>query len=176
MADLSNNPLVSPPFAGSPPVKLNVNASILGLVLAILAGVGFLLSLFAGGLVAIISFAGGLSPIWLLGALVALVAEALGTAGGLLMFRGNRQGKELVIYGLSLAALGAVVTLVGEVIAYSGSIYAFSAAGAVVGFLIDLIVYGIIYYLVVISRFPGQAPLAPRMGYPPPPPPPPAAG
>jgi hypothetical protein len=48
------------------------------------------------------------------------------------------------------------------------------------GLIIDLIIYGVIYYLVVVSRFPGQAPLTPpgasswNSGGPAAPPPPPS--
>jgi hypothetical protein len=174
----SLNPLVNPSFANNPPVKLNVNARLLGLVIAILACVGLLLSLFAGGLLSIISFAGGFAPIWFLGVLVAVVAEALGAVGGFQMYRLNPGGKTLVISGLALGLAGGVVSLVGEIMAYSGAL-SYGAGGAIVGLLLDLIVYGVIYYLVVISRFPNEAPLVPTaMAAPPafgPPPPPPSA-
>lgn len=172
------NALTDPPFAANPPVKLNVNAKILGLVIAILAVLGLILSLFAGGLFTIFGFVGGLAPIWLLGVLVAIVAEILVAVGGFQMYNLNRGGKNLVIYGLALGLVGAVLTLVGQLIAYSGLLL-YSAGGAVIGLIFDVIIYGIIYYLVVISRFPGEAPMSPTSyggggyggGTPPPPPP-----
>ncbi|MGA8016876.1 MAG: hypothetical protein WCB85_13255 [Candidatus Dormiibacterota bacterium] len=171
MPDRSNNALVNPSFASNPPVKLNVNARILGLVIGILAAIGLLLSLFAGGLLSIFGFVGGLSPIWLLGILVAIVAEVMGAIGGFQMYNLNPRGKELVIYGLALGLAGAVLTLVGEIIAYSGYTYLYSSGGAIVGLIIDAIVYFCIYYLVVISRFPSQPPLvASGFGGPPMPP------
>ncbi len=159
MPDRSNNALVNPSFASNPPVKLNVNARILGLVIGILAAIGLLLSLFAGGLLSIFGFVGGLSPIWLLGILVAIAAEVLAALGGFQMYNLNARGKELVIYGLALGLVGAVLTLVGEIIAYSGYTYLYSSGGAIVGLIVDIIIYGCIYYLVVISRFPSQPPL-----------------
>lgn len=166
MPDRSNNALVNPSFASNPPVKLNVNARILGLVIGILAAIGLLLSLFAGGLLSIFGFVGGLAPIWLLGILVALVAEVMAAIGGFQMYNLNRRGKELVIYGLGLGIVGAVVTLVGEIIAYSGYI-GYGASGAIFSLIFDAIIYGCIYYLVVISRFPGEAPLVASAAGPP---------
>jgi hypothetical protein len=171
------NALTDPPFAADPPVKVNVNARILGLVIGILAVIGAILTLFAGGLISLIGFAGGFAIIWFLGVLISLVAEIMVAIGGFRMYNLDRGGKDLVIYGLALALAGAVLNLVGQLIAYSG-IYAFgyAPAGAIVGLIIDAIIYFIIYYLVVISRFPGEQPLAPggMGGYrtPPPPPPP----
>ncbi len=172
------NALTDPGFAANPPVKLNVNARVLGLVIGILAIIGAILNLFAGGLFSIFAFAGGFAFLWFLGVLIGLVADILAAIGGFRMYNLDRSGKVLVIYGLALSLLGAIVHLIGELIAYSG-IYSvlYSPAGAIVGLIIDLIVLGIIYYLVVISRFPGEAPMAPGVGgtgygSPPPPPPP----
>ncbi|TMF98721.1 MAG: hypothetical protein E6I10_04315, partial [Chloroflexi bacterium] len=39
--------LVNPPFANDPPVKVNFDAKVVGLVVAILAGIGALFSLLA---------------------------------------------------------------------------------------------------------------------------------
>jgi MFS family permease len=170
------NVLTDPPFVADPPVKLNVNARILGLVIGILAVIGALLSLFAGGLFSIFAFAGGFAPIWFLGVLIALVAEIMAAIGGFRMYNLDRGGKILVIYGLALALAGAVLNLVGQLVAYSGLFaIGYSAAGAVVGLIIDAIIYFCIYYLVVISRFPGEQPLVPGSmgGYQQPPPPPP---
>jgi hypothetical protein len=90
------------------------------------------------------------------------------------MYNLDRSGKVLVIYALALGLGGAVVVLIGQLIAYSGFL-AYSAGGAIVGLIIDAIIYFCIYYLVVISRFPGEQPLVPGSmgGYQQPPPPPP---
>jgi hypothetical protein len=175
----SPNSLINPSFAKNPPVKLNINAKVLGLVVAILACIGLLLSLFAGGLFSIIGFIGGFAPVWFLGVLVAIVAEALGAVGGFQMYRLDPGGKRLVISGLALGLAGAVLSLVGELMASSG-LLGYGSTGAVLGVILDVIVYGIIYYLVVVSRFPNEASRGPAgaMGPPafgPPPPPPPTA-
>jgi hypothetical protein len=173
------NALVDPPFAKDPPVKINVNAKTLGLVLLILGAIGILLQVI--GLFTIFGFCsayfGCHFPIlWLLGDIVGLGGTVLGTIGAYRMYEENPQGKEWVIYGLALGLVGAVLTLVGNLSAYSGLLVG-AGAGAIFGLIIDLIVYFIVYYLVVVSRFPSQAPLNPpgasSWGGPSAPPPPP---
>ena len=176
------NALTDPPFAANPPVKINVNARILGLVIGILATIGAILGLI--GLFAVfgfctsfgISISGcGFPILWLLGAILGLAGDILAAIGGYRMYQLNRAGKEQVIYGLALALLGALLGLVGNIIAYSGLIGVGFGGAVIFGFIIDVIIYFIIYYLVVVSRFPGEAPLAPGAGTyrtPPPPPPP----
>ena len=71
-----------------------------------------------------------------------------------------------------------VVNLIGTIIAYSGlaGLGLGIGAGAIIGFIFWLVIRFIVYYLVVISRFPGEAPLVSSpggYGAPPPPPPPP---
>jgi hypothetical protein len=170
------NMLTDPKFAANPPVKLNIDAKILGLVIAILAVIGAIFTLFLGGLLTLIGFVGGVAPIWLLGTLIALAAEVLAAIGGFQMYQLNRRGKILVIYALALGLLGAVLVVIGQIMAYSGFGYlGYGAGGAIFGLIIDVIVYGIIYYLVVISRWPGDAPLTQSPGgYGAPPPPPPS--
>jgi len=175
------NVLTDPPFAADPPVKINVSARILGLVIGILAAIGAIFTLFVGGLFSVFSFGVGSASLWLIGVLVGLAGEIFGAVGGFQMYNLNRNGKNLVIYGLALGLLSALVVLIGQLIAYSG-LLAYTAGGAVFALIFDAIIYGIIYYLVVISRFPGDAPLVPSTGgggyggggygSPPPPPPP----
>lgn len=185
------NVLTDPPFAANPPVKLNVNAKILGLVLGILAIIGAIISLF--GLLAVfgactvlgVSISGcGVPILWLLGALLQVAAYSLAAVGGFRMYQMNREGKVNFIYGLALGALGTIVYLVGNIIFWGGISVTGAAGvgGAVVGVIIDLIFIFVFYYLVVISRFPGEAPLVPSAygggyggGYGSPPPPPPTA-
>ncbi len=179
--------LVDPPFAKDPPVKMNVNAKTLGLVLLILGVLGLLLAALA--LIAIIGFCGGgnaiygtacsLPVIWLLGDLIGLAALVIGTIGAYRMYQGNPEGKLWVIYGLIGRVIAAVISLVGNYSAYS-NLSASTGAGAVFGLVIDLAICFIVYYLVVVSRFPGQAPLTASAtswggGPPAPPPPPPMA-
>src|ERR1700682_3816454 len=98
--------LVNPPFANDPPVKLNLDAKVVGLVVAILAGV------------------------------IALV-------GGWQMYKGNESGKRLAIYGLAIAFAAEVIWMIGFA----------SGSG-----ILQLILLALLYYAVVVSRFPGEAP------------------
>jgi hypothetical protein len=177
------NALTDPPFAQNPPVKLNVNAKTLGLVLLILGIIGIvfgaigLITLFGFCSIGGISLGCGFPILWLLGDLVGLFGAVIGTIGAYRMYQLNRQGKEWVVYGLALGVLGEVISLIGTIIAYSGVIGLSFGGAAIFGLIIYLIIAFIVYYLVVISRFPGEAPLvaqSPGGGYGAPPPPPPA--
>src|SRR5487761_1326725 len=96
--------LTNPPFAANPPVKMNVNAKTLGLVLLILGAIGILLGLF--GLLGLFAFCGNygyltscsLPILWLLGSLIGLAGAVLGAIGAYRMYQLNPQGKEWVIY------------------------------------------------------------------------------
>lgn len=170
------NVLTDPPFAADPPVKLNVNAKVLGLVIGILAVIGLVVSLlllpavfalnnFANQVCGSLGVNCGTSGIFflaLIGVLISIAGEVLYAIGGFQMYNMNRSGKEKVIYGLALNVLGGILEIVGY--------------GGVGGFIFSLIVGIVIYYLVVISRFPGEAPLVATPyggGYGSPPPPPP---
>ena len=85
----------------------------------------------------------------------------IGTIGAYRMYQLDPEGKQLVVYGLILGMVGAIVTLIGNLAAYSGLVGIGAGGGVIFGLVIDLIIYGILYYLVVVSRFPGQAPLSP---------------
>jgi hypothetical protein len=180
------NALTDPPFAADPPVKFNVKAKILGLVFGILAIIGAVIALIAlpvvfalNNVASSVSDAcralggsncgsSGIFGLALIGVLIALGASVLEAIGGFRMYQGDRQGKDWVIYGLAIGLLGGILQIVGY--------------GGVGGFIFSLIIAFVIYYLVVISRFPGEAPLVPSTGggysggggygSPPPPPPP----
>jgi hypothetical protein len=177
------NILTDPPFAADPPIKLNVPAKTLGLVIGILAIIGIIIDLIALPVVFALNNVasdadtvcrelggtdcGGSSGIFglaLIGVLIGLVGSVLYAFGGFRMYQLNRSGKDLVIYGL-------VVNLVGGIFAIIGY-------GGIGSFIFSLIIAVVVYYLVVISRWPGDAPLvasAPPGGYGSPPPPPPGA-
>jgi hypothetical protein len=144
--------LVNPPFANDPPVKVNFDAKVVGLVVAILAGLGALISLLAllgllgAGAVGGTAFA-GIFFIALIGVLVTLVADVMAALGGWQMYQGNESGKRLAIYGLALAFVAELVQMIG-----------FGSAGGILG----LILLAIVYYAIVVSRYPGQAPSASR--------------
>ena len=165
------NMLTDPPFAADPPIKLNVNAKILGLVIGILAVIGLVIALLALPIVFAIGSVcstfncgthSGILLLALLGVIVSIVGDVLYAIGGFQMYNMNRTGKDKVIYGLALNVIGGILQIVGY--------------GGIAGFIFSLIVAVIVYYLVVISRFPGEAPLvtsgAGGYGSSPPPPPP----
>ena len=163
MADLSMETLYHPPFENDPPVKLNISAKTLGLVLAILYAIFALFSLFgilgAMGLAAL-GTALGVREILILvviGAVVAAVADFLVAWGGYKMYQLDIAGKNLVIMGLALSVVASII----------GSIGAENPTG-IIG---SIIINGIIYYLVIISRFPSEAPLVTSGGAGAPPPP-----
>lgn len=113
----------------------------------------------------------GIFGLALIGVLVAFVGAILYAFGGFRMYQLNRSGKDLVIYGLIVSLVGGILEIVGY--------------GGVGDFVFDLIIAVVLYYLVVISRWPGDAPLVatgstggygnPPGGYGSPPPPPPSA-
>ena len=176
-ADLWNNVLVKPPFASNPPLKVNVPAKTYGLVLGILAALGAIFGLIAA--ISAFTWSSTLNAdcnlvnsvygttvcqshstaIAGLGELVVLVGMVLGAWGGFKMYQGDHQGRPLMVYGLVLAVLGQLV----YAIFWGFSYY-------VAGFIVALIIYAVIYYFIVISRFPDEQPLvaagAPA-GYPP---------
>jgi hypothetical protein len=176
------NILTDPPFAADPPIKLNIPAKTLGLVAGILGIIGLVFGLialpavFALNSVCVafdnIGCNTGIFGLAIIGVIIALVGSALYAFGGFRMYQGNRQGKDLVIYGLAVNVIGGILEGVG----YGGY-----------GNLVFAILVGVvIYYLVVISRWPGDAPLVasgptgggygnPPGGYGSPPPPPPSA-
>jgi hypothetical protein len=139
--------LVNPPFAKDPPVKLNLDAKVVGLVVAILAGIGALFALLGllallGASAAAMAFA-GIFFIAFIGVIVSGVADVIALVGGWQMYKGNESGKRLAIYGLAIAFAAEVIWMIGFA----------SGSG-----ILQLILLALLYYAVVVSRFPGQAP------------------
>ena len=176
------NVLTDPPFIADPPIKINVNAKILGLVIGILALIGAVLGLVGllgaltllnavNTLTNICNATGvscgpsGIFVLALVGFLVVLIGDIMGAIGGFQMYNLNREGKNRVIYGLALTVVGAIVEVVGYSSGFIGSL------------VFSIVVSVVIWYLVIVSRFPGEAPLVANVrpgGYGSPPPPPPA--
>lgn len=144
--------LLTPPFAADPPVKLNISAKTLGLVMAIFSG----LSAFFGilGLLGILGLSaaafafGGILLVAVIGFAISVAGALMSAWGGYQMFQGRREGKALAIYGLVVGVIGNLVSALG-------------GSGDLVGWSIGALIAFVIYYLVVISRFPGDAPLTP---------------
>ena len=143
--------LLDPPFAKDPPVKLNISAKTLGLICAILAalavvvGIPVALALLAAG-----GILGGIFILAALGAVVSLVAEIIIAWGGYQMYELKREGKKTVIYGLLAFAVGSVLSGIGGL-----------SASSFTSLIVGLGITFVLYYLVVISRFPDEAPLVP---------------
>jgi len=136
--------LVEPAFAKDPPVKMNLDAKIVGLVLAILAGLGALLGLLGLiGLFALAAAFAGIFAVALIGVIVAVVADIVAAIGGWRMYKGNPEGKRLAIYGLGLALVAELITIIGY--------------GVGAGAIIQIIVLLLFYYAVVVSRFSPEA-------------------
>jgi len=183
------NILTDPPFAADPPIKVNIPAKTVGLVAAILGILGLiffgLFGLFAAFALTTLSVScnnlnalgvatncgtSGIFFLALIGVIGTLLGSLLYLIGGFQMYNLNRKGKDLVIYGLAVGLIGGLLELIGGL-----------GAG---GFVFDVIWFAVGWYIVVISRWPGDAPLVaagPTGGYgnppggygsPPPPPPP----
>ena len=170
--NLWDNVLVNPPFRNDPPLKLNVQARVMGiiaLVLGILGALGMLILLPA--VVFVSSTVNSLcnDPLYrpyydcsthtyalaTVGVIIGVVGVVAQIVGGIWMMNGNVKGRALLVYALILGFLGNLLVAIG----YGGSGY--------FGVVVDIVVY----YFIVIARFPGEAPLVatPTIpgGYPP---------
>ena len=142
--------LLEPSFAANPPVKLNVPAKTLGLVLAILGAIGAVFGLLGilallGLSAAVVAFV-GIFVLAILGTIVGWIGTILSAWGGYQMYKEKREGKATVIYGLVLNVIGSLISALG-------------GSGGLSSWLIGALISFAIYYLVVISRFPGEPPL-----------------
>jgi hypothetical protein len=153
----SQETLLNPPFAKDPPVKFNVPAKMLGLIYAILGAISAVFGVFAIvgllGLSALASAAGVFAGIfWLavIGLIVGEIGTIVATWGGYQMYQLKREGKRLVVYGL-------IVNVVGSLVASLGG------AGEFLGWIIGAAIAFVLYYLVIISRFPEDPPLVPAV-------------
>ncbi|MDQ2952962.1 MAG: hypothetical protein M3R54_11955 [Chloroflexota bacterium] len=143
--------LLEPSFAANPPVKLNVPAKTLGLVLAILGAIGAVFGLLGilallGLSAAVVAFA-GIFVLAIIGTIVGWIGTILSAWGGYQMYQEKREGKATVIYGLVLNVIGSLISTLG-------------GSGGLSSWLIGALISFAIYYLVIISRFPGEPPLA----------------
>ena len=143
--------LLAPPFAADPPVKLNIPAKTLGLILAILGAIGALFGilgffpLLALGTAA--AAFGGIFLLAVIGVIIGLIGTVIGALGGYQMYQEKREGKNLAIYGLLISVVGSLIGAIGS--------------GGLAGWIFSALISFVIYYLIVISRFPGEPALAP---------------
>jgi len=137
--------LVNPPFAKNPPVKLNLDTKVVGLVVAILGGLGalfvFLALLGLLGFGATLSAFAGIFFLALIGVILNLVADVMAAIGGWQMYQGNESGKRLAIYGLAIAFVAEIIQMIG-----------FSSSSAIV----PLILLALVYYAIVVSHYPAK--------------------
>lgn len=148
--------LVEPTFIDRSNPPLRVSATTIGWIAVVLAALGLLGLLIAIPVVfavgTAVALAGGTtgshSGIFLL-ALLGLVLTAITTlialVGGWQMTQGNHNGRRLLIQALALNLIFSLIYNIG--VANVGN------------FIFQLIVDGIIYYFVVISRFPDEVPM-----------------
>lgn len=137
--------LMDPPWAKDPPVKLDIPAKTLGLVLAILGGIGTVFGVL--GLLGVSAFAAAVGGgLLVIGTLIGLIGTAMGAWGGYQMYQGDRRGKRLAVYGLIVSALGSLIAAL--------------ASADLGGWIVNALLSFAIYYLVIISRFEDEPKLA----------------
>ena len=130
--------LLNPSFAKDPPVKLDIPAKTLGLILAILGGIGTVLGVL--GLIGVSAFAAAIGGgLLVIATLVSLAGTAMGAWGGYQMYQEDRRGKRNAILGLVINTVGSLI-----------SVFAGAGLG---GFIVGTLINFCIYYLVVISRY-----------------------
>jgi hypothetical protein len=145
--------LMDPPFMKDPPVKINVPAKTLGLVYAILGGIGAFFGALAilgfMGLSAAANVAGvlgGLYWLGLLGAVVSLAGTAMAAWGGYQMYQEKREGKRTAVLGLAINVVGNLIGALG-------------GFGDIFGWIVSTAIAFVLYYLVLISRFANEPPV-----------------
>lgn len=130
--------LLNPSFAKDPPLKLDIPAKTLGLVLAILGGIGTVLGVL--GLIGVSAFAAAVGGgLLVIATLVTLAGTAVGAWGAWQMYQEDRRGKRLVIYGLVISTIGGLISVL--------------AGTGLGGWIVNTLFAVAIYYLVVISRY-----------------------
>ena len=142
--------LLAPPFAADPPIKLNVPAKTLGLILAILGAISAffgILGVFALlGLSAIVVAYSGIFLLAVIGVIVGEIGSIVGAWGAYRMYKEDRDGKRLAIYGVLLNVVGSLIAAVG-------------GSGSLIGWIFGALISFVVYYLIVISRFPAELPV-----------------
>jgi hypothetical protein len=161
---LSDNGLVRPPFAERPPIRVNLDARLLGLVLTILGIVAAVVSLLF--VLGVSSLCNGLvlcsfPTLDVAGTVLLTAGWVVMTVGVVMMLTlpGVAGSRAVAVYGLVLAAAGDVLSLVGNIVFVgANSLYYRLGDGSIVIFVFWLVVSAILYYLVVTSRPAGEPP------------------
>ena len=134
--------LLNPSFMKDPPVKLDIPAKTLGLICAILAGISTFFGVIGVLGVSAFTAVGGTGPLFLVGTVINVIGSGLLAWGGYKMYQGDRDGKRLAIYGIVASAIGSLIVALGT--------------GGLAGWIVNLAILFVIYYLIVISRFEGD--------------------
>jgi hypothetical protein len=148
--------LVEPTFIDRSNPPLKVSATVIGWIAVVLSALGLLGLLIAipvvfavGTAMALVGGTTGSHPGIFLLALLGLVLVAITTlmalVGGWQMTQGNHNGRRLLIQSLALNVIFSLIYNIG--LANVGQ------------FILHLVVNAIIYYFVVISRFPDELPV-----------------
>lgn len=162
------NSLTDPRFAADPPIKIPVDARVLGLVIGILSIVGAIawLIVSAAGLFVVGSvnpYCSGFAPsgancgtsgifaLGLIGFIVVVAGYLLSALGGFRMFAMIRTAKRQAIYGLVPEVVGGILAVIG----YGGFLSVL---------IFDVVLAVIVYYLIVVSRFPDEIAVPPDEG------------
>jgi hypothetical protein len=145
--------LLNPSFMKDPPVKLDIPAKTLGLICAILAGISTFFGVIGLLGVSALTAVAGTGALFMVGSVINVIGSALLAWGGYKMYQGDRDGKRLAIYGLAASAIGSLIAAVGS--------------GGLVGWIVNVAILFVIYYLVVISRFEGDPKLVSTPAQPP---------
>ena len=151
--------LVEPTFIdrNNPPLKVNVSAKVIGWITVVLAAIGLLGLLLAfpvvlaiGSAVTVLGVTTGYHPgvfvLALIGIILVAIATLMALVGGWQMVQGNHNGRRLLIQALALNTAFSLVYNIG--------------LASIGQFVLHVIINAIIYYFVLISRFPDEAPLA----------------
>jgi len=130
--------VVNPPFARRAPMFLSTR--VVGFVCAALAAVALFAALITG--LTDLLLAPGRLPRESADLLLQLVAAALGLAGGYLMLARRRRGKRLVVASLALDVLGDAIPDPRHLLHWDS--------------LLQIALWALLYFLVVVSRFERQ--------------------
>jgi hypothetical protein len=98
----------------------------------------------------------GIVAVALIGVVLLVITQIMGLVGAWQMTRGNHNGRRLFIQAIVLILISSLIYNIG--LANPGS------------FIAQVVLRGLLYFVVVISRFPDEAPSATRevVGGPPP--------
>ncbi len=153
------DPLVEPTFIdrNNPPLKIDVSAKVIGWIAVVLSAIALLALLLVG--IAAVFVVGttmvvggvttghhpGIFIVAVIGLVLLIIAWLLALVGGWQMTQGNHDGRRLLIQALALSLIFSLIYNIG--------------LSNISRFVFQLVVNAIVYYFVLISRFPDEAPV-----------------